>query len=155
MQQTTLYVNGQTHRVELDPRTPLVYALRNDLGLVGTRFGCGQQLCGACHVLVDGAVTASCERPVASAEGCEITTVESKDDPYLVALRQAFLREQAAQCGACSSGMLITSAALLTRVALPDEGEVRHALQANICRCGSHQRIVRAVIRAARELHGG
>jgi nicotinate dehydrogenase subunit A len=152
MREMTLNVNGQTHDVVLDPRTPLVYALRNDLGLMGTRFGCGQQQCGACHVLVDGFVTASCELPVASAEGHVITTVESTDDPLLDALRRAFVVEQAAQCGACSSGMLITAAALLARTAAPEEAEVRHALQANICRCGTHQRIVRAVLRAAREL---
>jgi nicotinate dehydrogenase subunit A len=153
MREMTLRVNGQTHGVELEPQTPLVYALRNDLGLVGTRFGCGQQHCGACHVLVDGAVTASCELPVARAEGCSITTVESVDDPRLDALRRAFIVEQAAQCGACSSGMLITAAALLARTPLPDERDVRHALHANICRCGAHQRIVRAVLRAARALH--
>ena len=153
MREMTLNVNGQLHGVELDPQTPLVYALRNDLGLVGTRFGCGQQQCGACHVLVDGTVAASCELPVGGAEGHAITTVESTDDPRLDALRRAFVVEQAAQCGACSSGMLISAAALLTRTTTPDEREVRHALHANICRCGTHQRIVRAVLRAARELH--
>ena len=155
MREITLKVNGQVHGVELDPQTPLVYALRNDLGLVGTRFGCGQQQCGACHVLVDGSVIASCELPVAGAEGRAITTVESTDDPRLDALRRAFVVEQAAQCGACSSGMLITAAALLARTPVPDEPEVRHALHANICRCGTHQRIVRAVLRAAQELHRG
>jgi nicotinate dehydrogenase subunit A len=153
MREMTLHVNGQLHGVALDPQTPLVYALRNDLGLVGTRFGCGQQQCGACHVLIDGVVTASCELPVVSAEGCAITTVESTDDPRLDALRRAFVAEQAAQCGACSSGMLVTAAALLARTSVPDEPDVRHALQANICRCGTQQRIVRAVLRAARELH--
>ena len=151
----TLHVNGRRHQVALEPRTPLVYALRNDLGLVGTRFGCGQQLCGACHVLIDGAVTASCELPAESAEGAEITTVECEDDPRLDALRRAFIAEQAAQCGACSSGMLISAAALLSRTTRPAEADVRRALNANICRCGTHQRIVRAVLRAARELHHG
>ncbi|HUP72377.1 MAG TPA: 2Fe-2S iron-sulfur cluster-binding protein [Acidimicrobiales bacterium] len=153
MREMTLHVNGCRHRVVLDPQTPLVYALRNDLGLVGIRFGCGQQLCGACHVLIDGAVTASCELPTASAEAGVITTVESADDPRLDALRRAFVAEQAAQCGACSSGMLISAAALLTHTPAPDEADVRRALNANICRCGTHQRIVRAVIRAAQELH--
>ena len=152
MREMTLNVNGQAHDVGLDPHTPLVYALRNDLGLMGTRYGCGQQQCGACHVLVDGIVTASCELSVASAEGHAITTVESTDDPQLDALRRAFVVEQAAQCGACSSGMLITAAALLARTPEPTEAEIRHALQTNICRCGTHQRIVRAVLRAAREL---
>ena len=152
MREMTLHVNGRRQRVVLDPQTPLVYALRNDLGLVGTRFGCGQQLCGACHVLIDGAVTASCELPTESAEASKITTVECEDDPRLDALRRAFIEEQAAQCGACSSGMLISAAALLTRTPRPDEADVRRALNANICRCGTHQRIVRAVVRAAREL---
>ena len=129
MRQMTLFVNGQDHGVEVDPHTPLVYALRNDLGLVGTRFGCGRQQCGACHVLVDGTVAASCELTVARAEGCAITTVENTDDPRIDALRRAFVVEQAAQCGACSSGMLITAAALLARTPLPDETQVRHALR--------------------------
>jgi nicotinate dehydrogenase subunit A len=148
-------VNGRMHRVALDPQTPLVYALRNDLGLVGTRFGCGEQQCGACHVLVDGAVSASCQLPVSSTEGCAITTIENADDAHLDALRRSFVAEQAAQCGACSSGMLITAAALLAHEPGPDESDIRHALDANICRCGTHQRIVRAVLRAAAELRRG
>ena len=152
MREMSLNVNGRRHRVVLDPQTPLVYVLRNDLGLVGTRFGCGQQQCGACHVLFDGAVTASCELPVANAETGSITTVECADDSRLNALGRAFVAEQAAQCGACSSGMLISAAALLSRSPRPDEAEVRRALNANICRCGTHQRIVRAVLRAAQEL---
>jgi len=152
MREMSLNVNGRMHRVVVEPQTPLVYALRNDLGLVGTRFGCGEQQCGACHVLVDGVVTASCERAVSSAEGCAITTVENTDDRRLAALRQSFVAEQAAQCGACSSGMLITAAGLLAREPHPDESDVRAALDANICRCGTHQRILRAVLRAAAEL---
>jgi nicotinate dehydrogenase subunit A len=154
MQELTLRVNGKTHRVALEPATPLIYALRNDLGLVGTRFGCGQQQCGACHVLLDGVVATSCDLAVASAEGHAITTVESADDPQLDALRRAFVVEQAAQCGACSSGMLISATALLARTPSPDDAGVRRALHANICRCGTHQRIVRAVMRAAQELRG-
>jgi nicotinate dehydrogenase subunit A len=152
MREMSLNVNGQLHRVVVEPQAPLVYVLRNDLGLVGTRFGCGEQQCGACHVLVDGVVTASCELPVASAEGRAITTVENTDDPRLDALRRSFVAEQAAQCGACSSGMLTTAAGLLAREQHPDESDVRAALDANICRCGTHQRILRAVLRAAAEL---
>ncbi|MEO5840932.1 MAG: (2Fe-2S)-binding protein [Acidimicrobiales bacterium] len=155
MVEMSLNVNGRVHGVELDPQTPLVYALRNDLGLVGTRFGCGEQQCGACHVLVDDSVIASCKLAVSSAEGRAITTVENTVDPRLDALRRAFVTEQAAQCGACSSGMLITAAALLARLPRPDASDVRRALNANICRCGTHQRIVRAVLRAADELHRG
>jgi nicotinate dehydrogenase subunit A len=138
--------------VALDPATPLVYALRNDLALVGTRLGCGAQQCGACHVLVDGVVTAACGLAVELAVGRAITTVEHGTDRVLGALRRAFVAEQAAQCGACSSGMLITAAALLARIRQPDERAVRAALQLCICRCGSHQRIVRAVVRAGQEL---
>lgn len=155
MQHIHLYVNGRMHGVELDSHTPLIYALRNDLGLVGTRFGCGEQQCGACHVLVDGVVIASCELPVSSAEGCTITTIENTDDPRLDALRRAFVVEQAAQCGACSSGMLITAAALLASEPDPPESQVRRELNSNICRCGTHQRIIRAVLRAAAELRHG
>ncbi len=144
-----LLVNGRSYPVVADPQTPLVYVLRNDLGLVGTRFGCGEQACGSCAVLVDGAVVPSCEVPLASIAGRPVTTVECGDDPWLAHLRDAFVAEQAAQCGACSSGMLITAAALLARTASPDEHAVRTALEGNICRCGTHARIVRAVLRAA------
>lgn len=139
----------------VDPSTPLVYVLRNDLGLVGTRHGCGAEQCGACHVLVGGVVRASCVLPVAAAAEHDITTVEHPDDPVFAALRRAFVVEQAAQCGACSAGMLVTAAGLLRSTPRPDEAAVRRALQSNLCRCGSHQRIVRAVGRAAQELHDG
>lgn len=152
MRPITLRVNGEDHRVVLDPATLLVHALRNDLGLVGTRLGCGAQQCGACHVLVDGAVIASCQLPVEQAAERSVTTVEHPSDPILDALRRAFVSEQAAQCGACSSGMLVTAAGLLATTRQPDAHQVRQALHANICRCGSHQRIVRAVVRAGREL---
>ncbi len=152
MQHLTLRVNDEDHRLALEPTTLLVHALRNDLGLVGTRLGCGAQQCGACHVLVDGVVTASCQMPVEAVAGRVITTVENRTDRILEALRAAFVAEQAAQCGACSSGMLITAAALLARTRRPDAAAVRRALHSNICRCGSHQRIVRAVVRAGAAL---
>jgi nicotinate dehydrogenase subunit A len=155
MRQLTLRVNDEDHRVALDPATLLVHALRNDLGLVGTRLGCGAQQCGACHVLVDGVVTASCQMTVGAVAERSITTVENRTDRVLGALRAAFVAEQAAQCGACSSGMLITAAALLAATPRPDAGAVRGALHSNICRCGSHQRIVRAVVRAGAELADG
>ena len=152
MRHFTLRINDETHRVALDPATLLVHALRNDLGLVGTRLGCGAEQCGACHVLVDGAVTASCQIAVEAVAERAITTVENRTDRVLEALRRAFLVEQAAQCGACSSGMLISAAALLATTRRPDAAAVRRALHSNICRCGSHQRIVRAVVRAGAEL---
>ena len=152
MPRITLRVNDEEHRVALDPATLLVHALRNDAGLVGTRLGCGAQQCGACHVLVDGVVTASCQTPIEAVAERAITTVEHRTDRVLAALRAAFVAEQAAQCGACSSGMLITAAALLAATPRPDAVAVRRALHSNICRCGSHQRIVRAVVRAGATL---
>jgi nicotinate dehydrogenase subunit A len=152
MRQITLRVNDEDHQVAIDPATLLVHALRNDLGLVGTRLGCGAQQCGACHVLVDGVVTAACQIAVDAVAERAITTVEHRTDRVLAALREAFVAEQAAQCGACSSGMLISATALLTTTPRPDAGAVRRALHSNICRCGAHQRIVRAVVRAGAEL---
>ena len=148
----TLRINGAQHTIEADRRTPLLDILRNDLVLKGTRFGCGDEQCGACNVLVDGHAVASCVTPLWAAEAKAITTVEglgSAGVPH--ALQQAFLQEQAAQCGYCTSGMLISAAALLMRVPQPTEEEVRNALDRNLCRCGVHNRIVRAVLRAARQ----
>ena len=126
--------------------------LRNDLGLVATRFGCGAAACGACFVLVDGHAVASCDLPLWSVTEASITTVEGLADETgePSALQRAFLDEQAAQCGYCVSGMLITATALLARGEAPGEQEVRSALDRNLCRCGTHNRIVRAVLRAAR-----
>ena len=148
----TLRVNGVQHTIEADRRTPLLDILRHDLTLKGTRFGCGEEQCGACNVLVDGYAVASCTTPVWAAAGKTITTVEglgSAGAPH--ALQQAFLEEQAAQCGYCTSGILMSAAALLLRVPQPTEEEVRNALDRNLCRCGAHNRIVRAVLRAARQ----
>ena len=148
----TLRINGAEHAVEADRRTPLLDILRNDLGLKGTRFGCGEEQCGACNVLVDGHAVTSCATPVWAAVDKKITTVEglgSAANPH--ALQEAFLHEQAAQCGYCTSGMLMSAAALLLRVPQPTEDEVRDALDRNLCRCGAHNRIVRAVLRVARQ----
>jgi nicotinate dehydrogenase subunit A len=147
-----LDVNGARCRVEAEPGTPLLYVLRNDLGLVGTRFGCGAAMCGACYVLVDGRAVASCDLPAWSVANAGITTVEglaAAGGGELSPLQQAFLNEQAAQCGYCISGMLIAATALLARNKAPTEQEVRSALDGNLCRCGSHNRIVRAVLKAA------
>jgi nicotinate dehydrogenase subunit A len=148
-----LTVNGVRRSVEAEPDTPLLYVLRNDLGLTATRFGCGAGLCGACFVLVDSMPMASCDVPLWSIADAGITTVEglAADEPDgISALQQAFLDEQAAQCGYCVSGMLITATALLAREQTPSEEEVRSALDRNLCRCGTHNRIVRAVLRAAK-----
>jgi len=144
-----LLVNGVTTRVACDPETPLLYVLRNDLGLVGAKFGCGQGLCGACNVLVDGAPTHSCDTPVWSVVGKSVTTVEGLGTggrPH--PLQDAFCAEQALQCGYCTAGMVVTAAALLEREPEVDEAGVRRALEGNLCRCGVHNRVVRAVVRA-------
>jgi nicotinate dehydrogenase subunit A len=146
-------VNGKLEQVGTEPDTALLYVLRNHLGLKGTRFGCGLALCGACMVLVDGRPSYSCDVPVGSLEGREITTVEglgTPDRPHPVV--EALVDGQAAQCGYCISGIVISAAALLERTPDPSEEEVRRALDGNLCRCGAHNRIVRAVLAAAAEL---
>jgi nicotinate dehydrogenase subunit A len=142
-------VNGAAREVRCDRDTPLLYVMRNDLGLMGTRFGCGLGLCGACNVLVDGRPVHSCDTPIWSVAGKRITTVEglgTEQDPHPV--QREFLAHQAFQCGYCSSGMMISAAALLARSRNPDAAEVRQALNDNLCRCGTHQRIVDAVVAA-------
>jgi nicotinate dehydrogenase subunit A len=144
-----LVVNGTEREVTCDPDTPLLYVLRNDLGLVGAKFGCGLGLCGACNVLVDGHPTHSCDTPVWAVAGKQVTTVEglgSAGGPH--PLQETFVEEQALQCGYCTSGMLVTAAALLEREPEVDEDGVRRALDGNLCRCGAHNRIVRAVLGA-------
>jgi nicotinate dehydrogenase subunit A len=146
----TLRVNGIDRTLEADGGTLLLDALRNTLGLKGTRFGCGLERCGACFVLVDGRAVPSCSTPLSAVENKSITTIEGlghADAPH--PLQQAFIEEQAAQCGYCTSGMLMSAAALLQRVPQPTEAQVREALDRNLCRCGSYNRIVRAVMRAA------
>lgn len=148
MEQLTLTVNGAERTVRCDPATPLLDVLRHGLGLAGPRFGCGLGQCGACFVLIDGRARSSCDFPAGAARGTQITTVEAAD-PALDAVRQAFLDEQAAQCGYCTSGMIISAAALLRDNPSPSEQQVAEALSQNLCRCGSHRRIVAAVRRAA------
>ena len=149
----TFDVNGAARTVSVDSGTPLLYVLRNDFELAGPRFGCGLSQCGACTVLVDGKPVRSCVLPIDAAAGKKVTTLEglgSAASPH--PLQRAFIAEQAAQCGYCSSGMIMTAKALLDRTPKPTEGEVRKALNANLCRCGTHNRIVRAVLRASKEV---
>jgi nicotinate dehydrogenase subunit A len=149
----TLRVNGGTHVVQAERSVPLVYVLRNHLGLKGTRFGCGTGHCGACTVLYDGTAVQSCDTPLWAAEGHEITTVEglgSAQRPH--PLQRAFLDEQAAQCGYCIDGIIMSAAALLARNAHPTRDEIAEALGRHLCRCGTHVRILRAIERAAREM---
>jgi nicotinate dehydrogenase subunit A len=150
-----LTVNGADHTLACDPETPLLDALRAGLGLAGPRFGCGVGLCGACMVIIDGKARPSCDHPAWAAEGTRVTTVEGLSrDGTLHAVQQAFLDEQAAQCGYCTSGMIVTAAALLAANPAPTEHEVREALDGNLCRCGTHGRIVAAVLRAAHQGSG-
>jgi nicotinate dehydrogenase subunit A len=145
-----LKVNGASRSVPAEPDTPLLYVLRNDLALNGAKFGCGLAQCGACTVLVDGHAIRSCITPISAVAESEITTIEglgSVEKPH--ALQQAFIDEQAAQCGYCINGMIMTAKELLDRKLQPSEADVREALAGNLCRCGTHNRIVRAVLRAA------
>ena len=153
MADTRLLVNGVPHEVAAGPDTPLLYVLRNDLGLKGTRFGCGANQCGACHVLIDGRSLPACDMPLWAAQGKAVVTVEGLGvGGRLHAVQQAMLDEQAGQCGYCLSGILVSAAALLQQTPNPDEAQVRAALDKHLCRCGSHNRIVRAVLRAAEQL---
>ena len=145
-----LNVNGRRQAVDAAPDTPLLYVLRNDLGLDGPKFGCGMAQCGACTVHIDGAAVRSCITPASAAAGKEVTTIEglgSVQKPH--PLQAAFIAEQAGQCGYCLNGMVMSAAALLRQNPKPDNGEIRAALNGNLCRCGSHMRIMRAVKRAA------
>jgi nicotinate dehydrogenase subunit A len=148
-----LTVNRRKIRTPATPDAPLLYVLRNDLALNGAKFGCGLSQCGACTVLVDGKPVRSCSFTVEQAAGKAITTIEglgSIKHPHPV--QKAFIEEQAAQCGYCINGMVMTAAALLERNPKPSDGEIRQALAGNLCRCGTHARILRAVARAAREM---
>lgn len=149
----TVTVNGRTREVRTEDDTALLYVLRNHLGLKGTRFGCGAGLCGACLVLVDGRPVLSCDTPVWSVSDAEVTTVEglgSGGEPHPVA--RAIADGQAAQCGYCMSGIVVAASALLRDNPDPTDAEVRAALDDNLCRCGAHNRVVRAVLTAAAEI---
>lgn len=148
----TLRVNGQTTAVCAMADTPLLLILRNDLQLNGPKYGCGLGECGACTVLIDGVAARACVFPLSGAEGREITTLEgigTREHPHPV--QQAFIEEQAAQCGYCMNGMIMTAKALLDRNPHPSEAQIRNELSANLCRCGTHIEILRAVLRAARQ----
>jgi nicotinate dehydrogenase subunit A len=146
----SLKVNGAMRDVPAEPDTPLLYVLRNDLALNGAKFGCGLSQCGACTVLVDGQPVRSCIVPVGDVGKSEVVTIEglgSVDRPH--PLQQAFIAEQAAQCGYCINGMIMSAKAILDSTPHPTETQVREGLALNLCRCGTHNRIVRAVLRAA------
>jgi nicotinate dehydrogenase subunit A len=150
-----LDVNGTVHEVDADPETPLLYALRNDLALNGAKFGCGLGQCGACTVLVDGKAVFSCITPILSLAGRRIRTVEGLgtiDTPG--PMQRAFIEEQAAQCGYCIPGMMMRAQGLLEANPAASEVDIRKALEPNLCRCGTHMRILRAVGRAAQLMKG-
>jgi nicotinate dehydrogenase subunit A len=145
-----LMVNGQRHSVNADPDTPLLYVLRNDLELNAAKFGCGLGQCGSCTVMVDGKPVLSCVTPVMLFEDRRITTLEglgTEDNP--APIQQAFIEEQAAQCGYCIAGMMMRAQSLLEKNSNPSDSDIRSALQNNLCRCGTHMRIMKAVRRAA------
>ena len=142
-------VNGSVHRVPAEPDTPLLYVLRNDLELNGAKFGCGLGQCGACTVLIDGQAARSCQTTIADVQGKSVTTLEglgSASAPHPI--QAAFIKEQVPQCGYCTSGMIMSAAAMLAEKAKPTEDEIRAALGSNLCRCGTHVRVIRAVIAA-------
>ncbi len=151
MATVNLRVNGAAHAIDADdPNMPLLYALRNDAGLHGPKFGCGLGQCGACTVLMDGQAVRSCQVTIRAAQNREITTLEGLGSPdNLHRVQAAFVAEQAAQCGYCTNGMIMSSVALLAKTPRPTEAQIRTALAGNLCRCGSHVRVLRAVMRAA------
>ncbi|HTU54243.1 MAG TPA: (2Fe-2S)-binding protein [Acetobacteraceae bacterium] len=151
-QEMTLNVNGEDRDVAVEPDSMLLYALRDNLGLHGPKFGCGLGECGACTVLMNGFATRSCVMPVSAAKGAKIVTLEGLgtiEKPH--PLQEAFIEEQAAQCGYCINGMIMTAAGFLAQKPHPTRDEIKQALDANLCRCGTHMRIVRAIQRAARQ----
>jgi nicotinate dehydrogenase subunit A len=149
----TLTVNGKTHELDLDPETPLLYVLRGELALNGAKFGCGLSQCGACAVMIDGTAVNSCVTPVGTLKGRRVLTVEglgTSGKPGV--LQQAFIDEQAAQCGYCIAGMIMRAQALLDRNPAPSDTEIRTHMEPNLCRCGTHMRILRAIRRASEAL---
>jgi aerobic-type carbon monoxide dehydrogenase small subunit (CoxS/CutS family) len=153
MSAITLKVNGRTHNLDLDPTTPLLYALSDDLGLLGPKFGCGLGQCGACTVIVKGQAVRSCMTPVSSVAGSEITTLEGLGTPERPhPIQQAFIEEQAAQCGFCLSGVILSAKALLDRDPKATDAQIQQALSGVLCRCFAHGRMLRAIRRYAREL---
>ena len=147
---TSLNVNGKKLRVDVDSQTPLLYVLRDDLNLTGTKYGCGEAKCGACTVLVDGQPMRSCVTPVSRVSGKQITTIEGLEkDGKLHPLQEAFLKADALQCGYCTSGMIMSATALLNKNAKPSREEIVKHMDANVCRCGTYARIVNAIQIAA------
>jgi nicotinate dehydrogenase subunit A len=151
MSSITLRVNGASHRVSVEPSTPLLYVLRNDLGLEGPKYGCGLGQCGACTVMLDGKAVRSCQTRIDRVAGHAVTTIEGLGTAAAPdRVQTAFIAEQAAQCGYCTNGMIMTAAAFLAQTAKPTDDQVKQSLAGNLCRCGTYTRIVRAVMGASR-----
>jgi len=149
----TFTVNGQSHRVDVEPATPLLYVLRNDLNLQGPRFGCGLGQCGACTVLIKGEAVRSCIRPVSGVQGAEITTLEGlADGGVLHPLQQAWIDEQVPACGFCQNGQILTAKALLDRTPNPSDAQIRQGMAGTLCRCMTYYRIQAAIKRAAQAI---
>jgi len=146
----SLNVNGKDRSVDVSPETPLLWVLRDTLELTGTKFGCGAGLCGACTVHLDGNAVRSCSTPVSAAAGKRITTIEGLSASRSHVLQQAWMEEDVPQCGYCQPGQIMAAAALLSRIATPSDAEIDSAMSGNLCRCGTYQRIRRAIHRAAK-----
>jgi len=156
MEKMILTVNGTRREIECDPTTPLIYILRDKLGLTGSKLGCAQEQCGSCTILVNGEAVQCCVRAVSDFTADEITTIEglSKDTIGRV-VQEAFIESNAAQCGYCTPGIISSATALLKKSAFPEDHEIRKALDKNLCRCGSHNRVLDAVKKASEKLHHG
>ncbi len=153
--QITLIVNGRVQTLDADPQTPLLHVLRDEFGLTGAKLGCAEAQCGACSVLVDGVERRSCITPVEEVRGQTVVTIEGIGDPaHPDPLQQAFIDEQAAQCGYCVTGMIVSAKALLSANPDPSDAQIKEALAGNLCRCGAHLRMIRAVKRAALQQRG-
>ena len=146
-----LKVNGQARSVDIDPETPLLWVVREQFGLLGTKFGCGVSQCGACTVHLNGLPVRSCVTPVSAAEGAEVTTIEGIGEDGLSSLQQAWIEEQVPQCGYCQSGQIMSATALLQANPDPTDADIDRAMQGNVCRCGTYPRIRRAIKKAARQ----
>jgi isoquinoline 1-oxidoreductase subunit alpha len=155
MAEFTLHVNGNEKTVTVSPETPLLWVLRDTLELTGTKYGCGAGLCGACTVHVEGNATRSCSTPVSQVAGKNITTIEGLSANGLHALQQAWIAEEVAQCGYCQTGQIMAAAALLAKSAVPTDDQITQAMNGNLCRCGTYERIRRAIHRAAQSGTGG
>jgi len=149
MATTRFILNREPREVEVSPDTPLLWVLRDTIGLTGTKYGCGMALCGACTVHVDGAAVRSCSTPISSVEGKKVTTIEGLKQETGVPIQQAWIDEQAPQCGYCQSGQIMQAAAMLAKTPHPTVDQINEQMSGNICRCGAYQRIRRAIQRAA------